>query len=189
MKISFILPLICLLTFVQDSHAQKTTDSSRSAILSTDIYSNVRQSPYPGRKLLVLKDETGSILFEDSLTNDLCPSCYAKLTNRADSLYGNRNIHSAVVLYSTAFKLNNDRGKVKHRYNAACCWTMLNNKDKAFEELGRIVTGGKYHNYYQLTTDACFVPLHNDPRWNRIVEQAQKNGKAAQDQLNRDSGF
>lgn len=185
MKMYLVLTVI-ILALPLFTYSQKKTEPKETTVLPTDIYSNFEQRPRAGKSYLVLKSETGKIIFEDTIENGQCISCYERLTEKADSFYSKMKLNEAAILYTSAFKLNNDKGKIKHRYKAACSWTILNNKENAFAELKRIVFVGKYSNYYQINSDDCFKPLHNDSRWKEIVEGVKKNLKEAEEKLNKE---
>ena len=186
MKI-YLLPFVIIIAMPLISNSQKKIDTTETKVLPTDIHSNFDQRPRTGnsKSYLVLKNEAGKIIFEDTIENGECISCYEKLTEQADSFYSKKKLNEAVSLYSSAFKLNNDKGKIKHRYKAACSWTLLNNKDNAFAELKRIVFVGKYSNYHQINSDDCFKPLHNDSRWQEILEGVKRNMKEVGEKLAR----
>ena len=139
--------LIVISSLSLNTYAQAKNDTNKTIIYESDIYNNFKQEPGKNRGYFVLKNkETGKVLYEDWINNKQCPECYDKMTNRADSFYNKKGMLDAAYLYFAAFKLNNDKGKVKHRYNAACAWVQLNNYENAFGELWRIAFIAKYHN-------------------------------------------
>ena len=99
---------------------------------------------------------------------------YDKLINIADSNYKSNNIRLAANYYSNAFE-KNGLGKVKDRYKAAICYSILNNLDSAFIQLIRISFTGKYSNYQEIINEQNFVPLQGDPKWTGILDKIKKN--------------
>lgn len=162
MRIQYAYFILLLFLFPVTSIAQKQKDTAVTKVLPTDIYDNFKREKNP-------------ILFEGSTIDKQCSSCYEKITELADSCYNNKDFKHAVLLYSNAFKLNNDKGKIKHRLNAACAWTILGNKEAAFSELQRIVFVGKFTNYFHMDSNECFKPLHSDKRWQEILEGVKSN--------------
>ncbi len=106
----------------------------------------------------------------------LIPKAYLDFVKKADSLYKAKDYKNAAFTYSSAFKANDWKpAPVSNRYNAACSWALANYPDSAFYQLNRIVTKGNYINYEQITTDADLNSLHNDKRWQPLLELIQQN--------------
>ena len=170
--------IIFLFLFPVASIAQKQQDTAVTKALPTDIYDNFERQKNTAapKSYIIIKSETpGKILFEGAINNNQCSSCYEKLAGLADSCFQNKHFKDAVLLYSNAFKLNNNKGKIKHRLNAACAWTILGNNEAAFSELNRIVFVGKFTNYFHVESNDCFKPLHSDKRWVEILEGLKAN--------------
>jgi tetratricopeptide (TPR) repeat protein len=171
-----VISSVIFILLSNSSSAQKKTKPDTTIVLPTDIYDNFKSGSNNTKSYVSIKSEkTGKIIYEDSVINRDCAACYDKITFKADSLYKLTEYSDAVKMYEIAFILNKDKGKVKHRYNAACCWTQLNKKDLAFRQLQKIVTIGKYYNTYQISSDVCFTPLHTDPKWNLLLTEVEKN--------------
>jgi hypothetical protein len=75
-------------------------------------------------------------------------------------------------------------GIVKDRYNAACSWALANYPDSAFFQLNRISSKGNYMNYNAIISDSDLNSLHNDNRWEPILDAIKKNKKNAESNLN-----
>jgi hypothetical protein len=149
-----------------------------------DIYDNFNQKPNPNQAYFVIKSPaTGKEYFTGPLTNRSCAECYDGITAIGDSLYQRKSFADAVLLYNAAFLLNNDKGKVKHRYKTACAWVNLGNTDSAFNQLYRLVKVGKYNNIYEISNDRCFQPLHQDKRWEPLMDAVEENSRQIQEKL------
>lgn len=119
-----------------------------------------------------------TIFFIISLANNVycqANTDYSKFTSKADSLFLAKNYRDAALLYTKAFKMNNDQGMVKDRYYSACCWALIDNYDSAFYELNRIATKGKFAGYDQILQDNYLTKLHSDKRWLPLMKIIQEN--------------
>jgi len=63
------------------------------------------------------------------------------------------------------------------RYNAACCWAKLNNKDSAFYQLSRISKVSTYSDYDKFESEEALTILHSDTRWKVIIDKLKTNQK------------
>jgi hypothetical protein len=100
---------------------------------------------------------------------------YDELTEIADSLMRAKNYAAAVIKYEIAFKENKNLGKVIHRINAAVCYTQLNKLDNAFFQLLRVAEKGHLSNKYVIADNELLDPLHQDKRWNKVLEIIENN--------------
>jgi tetratricopeptide (TPR) repeat protein len=184
MKNIFII-ISTFLLFSLDTSAQQKSLPDTGLVRAHDRYDNFKDNPAQGNSFVVLKNpRTGAVLFEDTLKNGQCSSCYDELTLKADSFYLKKEYTEASVLYTAAFRLNNDKGKVKHRLSAACSYVQLQDFNKAFEELNRVVFIAKFHNIHHLTSEKCFEALKSDKRWEKLIAGVEENIKSIQKQLN-----
>lgn len=110
---------------------------------------------------------------------------YAELIAKANSLYNAKDFKNAALSYSEAFKVNGWKGTVIDRYNAACSWALSKNRDSAYFQLTRIATRGGYSDYDHLTSDVDLTSLHNDDRWNTLIQIVKKNKTTAEANLNK----
>jgi hypothetical protein len=110
---------------------------------------------------------------------------YSLLIKKADSLYKAENYKQSAFTYSDAFKANGWNGTSNDRYNAACSWALANNPDSAFYQLNRIVTTMNYTNYAHIITDTDLKSLHNDERWQPLLEAIKQNKEKAEANFNR----
>ena len=111
-------------------------------------------------------------------------TAYYSLIQTADSLYNAHDFMRSGLKYSEAFKVNGWKGTSNDRYNAACSYALASMPDSAFFQLDRIVTLMNYKNYAYITTDPDLIPLHNDARWEPLLEGVRKNKERAEANLN-----
>ena len=100
---------------------------------------------------------------------------YTKQVQTADSLFRLHDYNQAASVYSDAFKLNNNKGLVDDRYNAARCFALAGNKESAFYNLFRIAERAAWNKYDVLMGDTNLSSLHNDERWNKLVNKVRSN--------------
>lgn len=114
------------------------------------------------------------------------PREYTMLTRKADSLLTKaKDYEHAAFAYSEAFKVNGWKGLSNDRYNAACAWALARNADSAFFQLYRIATAMNYTNVSHMSTDTDLLPLHDDKRWNEVMEIVKQNKEKAEVHYNR----
>lgn len=134
-------------------------------------FDNFKGKPNYSPSYVLIKSKTsGKVLYENYTNQGKCFACYDKLIFKADSCYNKKNYADAAVLYTAAFTLNDNKGKVKHRLMAACCYATLNELDLAFENLNRVVFIAKFRNLQELSKNNCFKVLQNDKRWAKLIE-------------------
>lgn len=161
---------------------QKQFKIDTTTILKKDIYNNfkINTQTFHNSESFAL-DSVGNLKKGSININSLS---YIEITNKADSQFMKHNFLNATNLYTAAFKNNNDRGQVKHRYNAACCYVKIGSIDSAFFHLYRIVEKGNYYNYKQIEIEKYFEPLHDDNRWPLLVKIIKNNATKIADELN-----
>ena len=62
-------------------------------------------------------------------------------------------------------------------YNAACCYALAGDADRAFAELTRAIEAG-YRDRSHMQQDEDLASLHEDPRWSEAVARAKANADA-----------
>lgn len=107
------------------------------------------------------------------------PEEYNKLINKADSLYRLQDYKTAAFTYLDAINANGGKALVNDRYNAACAWALANYPDSAFNYLNVLAEKGKYSYFSNLVRDFDFISLHNDNRWEQLLEVVKQNKKEA----------
>ncbi|MCI0691176.1 tetratricopeptide repeat protein [candidate division KSB1 bacterium] len=77
----------------------------------------------------------------------------------------------AAAAYEKAVAINSSSPITQ--YNLACAYARLNDKDKAFAVLNKIMSTG-FFQPEQISGDADLASLHDDPRFKELLSQAQK---------------
>lgn len=113
------------------------------------------------------------------------PKEYFDFVKIADSLYNAKDYRNSAYKYSNAFKANGWKGFSKDRYNAARSWALAAIPDSSFFQLNRIATLMNYTDYGHITTDPDLITLHNDSRWNSLLEKIKQNKEKAVANLNK----
>lgn len=104
---------------------------------------------------------------------------YSDLITKAATFYQAKEYKKSGQLYLSAFsKLDKHKktteAEMINRFNAACSFSLANNKEAAFIQLFYIAKKA-YSNLEQLTNDADLNYLHNDIRWNKLKEKINTN--------------
>lgn len=113
------------------------------------------------------------------------PANYTVLLKKADSLYKAKDYLKSAFTYSEAFKVNGWKASSNDRYNAACSWALANYPDSAFFNLYRIANFMNYTNYGHITVDKDLISLHQDERWNPLLDIIKQNKDKAEANLNK----
>ena len=113
------------------------------------------------------------------------PQEYFSNINIADSLYYAKDYKKSANKFSEAFKSNNWNVLLFDRYKAACSWALAAVPDSAFFQLERVANDPYYTIYEYITTDSNLITLHNDSRWNSIIDRVKKNKDAAEAKINK----
>lgn len=113
------------------------------------------------------------------------PEAYYEHVKKAESFYKDNDYKNSADSYSQAFKANDWKGYPNDRYNAACSWALAGVPDSAFFQLERIATRSNYTNYGHITTDTDLNSLHEDSRWNPILEKIKENKDKAEANLDK----
>jgi pimeloyl-ACP methyl ester carboxylesterase len=119
----------------------------------------------------------GFILFAVSLFGQSNAQKNADLIRQADSLYTVKEFKNSAYTYSEAFKANGWKATVNQRYNASCSWALANYPDSAFFNLNYIAKHMNYSLSGHIMSDPDLLSLHNDSRWNSLLESIQANRK------------
>ena len=114
-----------------------------------------------------------------SLTGQTNAPNYESLILKADSLYQVKDFVNSAFAFSDAFKAADAKIKINHRYNAACSWALANYTDSAFYNLNYIASWMNYTSYGTVKADPDLLSLHNDNRWNPLLEKVLANKKKA----------
>jgi hypothetical protein len=100
---------------------------------------------------------------------------YKEQIHYADSLFAKQQYTGAASAYSIAFRQNGNKGLVEDRYHAAVSYALSANRDSALYNLFRMAEKAGWDKYEQLAADSNFISLHNDSRWNKLVNKVRSN--------------
>ncbi|MEI6172467.1 MAG: DUF6624 domain-containing protein [Bacteroidota bacterium] len=100
---------------------------------------------------------------------------YTRLIDEAFKLYQNGEYLESGKKYAAAFAADGNKGLVEDRYNAACSWALVNEKDSAFALLLMIAIKGNYADDDQLINDNDLKSLYDDSRWEEIISIVKSN--------------
>lgn len=110
---------------------------------------------------------------------------YSELIKEASGLYESKDFLESGKKYSEAFVALGGKGVVTDRYNAACSWALAKKPDSAFVQLFKIAENGNYSNYGHITIDPDLNSLHNDERWNKVLNIIKSNKEKAEANLDK----
>jgi len=102
---------------------------------------------------------------------------YAELIKEAWSLYESKEYRHSGLKYAEAFVAFGGKGMITDRYNAAFSRALANEPDSSFVQLFKIAEYGNYTNLVHITMDEDLIALHNDDRWERVIEIVRSNNE------------
>jgi hypothetical protein len=134
----------------------------------------------------MVRKTTILFLFLCSITyaQEVLPEEYFDNIKKADAYYQSKDYKNAAFAFSSAFKSNGWKGTIIDRYNAACSWSLAKIPDSAFFNLFRLANKMQFTDVNRLKTEADFYSLHEDLRWQTLLEVVQKNKDSAEVNLN-----
>lgn len=94
---------------------------------------------------------------------------------RASKFYERNQFLEAGKSYDSLFDAAKGKGLTNDKYNAACAWALVGDKEKAFYYLYDIALKHKYNNYKHIAEDNDLNILHSDSRWQQLVKKIQSN--------------
>jgi hypothetical protein len=98
------------------------------------------------------------------------PKTSAQLVKDGMTAYGNKEYALAAKLLQEA--VAKGATDVDPLYNTACALALSGDSDKAFQFLEKAIQAG-YRNPTHLKSDVDFNSLHEDPRWQKIVDACE----------------
>jgi hypothetical protein len=110
---------------------------------------------------------------------------YMQQVERAMAYYENKEYLKAATVFDSLFAFTNGSGLVYDKYNAACCWALSGNADKAFGYLNNICSEDAYADTTQMLNDPDLDLLHADKRWRGLVSKVQQNKLKADAKLDK----
>ncbi|HTL80221.1 MAG TPA: 7TM diverse intracellular signaling domain-containing protein [Bacteroidia bacterium] len=93
---------------------------------------------------------------------------YQDLLQRAAQDYQSGNFEDGAQAFEQASAVQTDKDKSDNLYNAACCWSLAENKEKAFADLDQVATFGM-QDVEHVLNDPDLQNLHSDPQWNAMT--------------------
>lgn len=97
---------------------------------------------------------------------------FSTLTKEAKDLYNKKEYLKSAKTYDKAFTAK--EGTAGNYYDAACSWSLAQNKKKAFKYLHLTMDKG-WHNKKWLAKDNDLKSLHQNKEWERILVKVQRN--------------
>jgi hypothetical protein len=122
-------------------------------------------------------------LFCNTLLGQVKGRNFLELVRAADSLYEAKAYLASAQTYSLAFRVGGQKATLNNFYDAACSWALSNTPDSAFIMLFK-VADQKYYNLAHITNDADLIVLHNDKRWNVLLDRINDNKKSMEANFN-----
>ncbi len=112
---------------------------------------------------------------------------YNAFVAKADSLYNVEEYSQSSLEFEKAFDASEGKAFPHDRYNAACSFALSGNSEKAFYHLIYLAEHKlvKYKDYNHITTDTDLNSLHNDERWNKLIELVKANKEEAEKNLDK----
>jgi uncharacterized protein YciU (UPF0263 family) len=162
----FMLITSCVFIHCGTTWAQTKKEKDTTLILPYDIYSNFSKENYApanARSFIISRGNTDSI--------QLLSPAYDKWISAADKFYTQQDYANAVNCYNKAIGANNGLGKIADRIKMAGCYGMLGNADAAFQQLYLLAGKGSFTNAEEINTAATLAPLHDDSRWNKMIQR------------------
>jgi hypothetical protein len=100
---------------------------------------------------------------------------YYYFTGLANRSYLEKSFQASAVSYDSAFQSAGGKGRPEDLYNAACCWALAGDPDKAFFYLNRAAREGKWSALDNTAKDKDLISLHPDKRWEDIISRIRLN--------------
>jgi hypothetical protein len=110
---------------------------------------------------------------------------YLQLTKEGSTSLEKKEYEKSVILYREAFKQNSWKAFYQDRYNSACANAEAGHKDSAFFQLFKIAELYSYSDYNTLISEAHFLNLHSDKRWDEILTKVKQNIGKSESKLNK----
>jgi C-terminal processing protease CtpA/Prc len=96
----------------------------------------------------------------------------ANLISEAESAYSSKNYQHSLEMYSKVLAQGAEDASVA--YNAACCASLLNRNDRAFQLLDRAVDFG-WIKLRHMKRDSDLETLHGDSRWGELLAKVKSH--------------
>ncbi|MCG3118247.1 MAG: hypothetical protein ALAOOOJD_00410 [bacterium] len=153
-----LIALLCMVAIAQSAFAQ--ISAAKTAAAEADKFFQAKDWPNAAKAYeTITKKEPQNFL----------------AWNRLGTAYHSAGQYNkAAAAWEQAVALNANANLVK--YNLACAYARVNNKDKAFAVLNQVAASG-FFQPEQISADADLAGLQDDPRFKAVLAEAQKNGR------------
>jgi hypothetical protein len=122
-----------------------------------------------------------AIIINQIIQKDKQEISISKLKNEANNFYSSKKYEQATTKYLKVLELSDfESQKQSAAYNAACCLALQKKTDSAFIILKEAITYG-YKNKKHLTLDSDLKILHNNSKWNDLINRIPKSKKLNED--------
>lgn len=111
---------------------------------------------------------------------------YQQSIEKAKNAVESNDFRSAAQLYTKAFSYFDGKAYPDDRYEAARTFAMSLQADTAFYHLFRLANDSKFKQYDQLINDEFLNPLHQDARWNELVNKVKHTKEEAERYLDKE---
>lgn len=113
------------------------------------------------------------------------PEAYQQNAKAAMEQYDQKNWKECASLFEAAFATLDGKAVSNDRYNAACCFALGGNTEKAFYHLFYLAEKAEYSNLSHVSQDADLNTLHDDERWEKMLALVAANKEKAEANLNK----
>ena len=103
---------------------------------------------------------------------------FKALKEAASEYYKKKDYPNGLASLQKAFELAPNEVELGDKYNIACFYSLIEDKENAFRYLNMIIDM-KYGNYKYIKKDEDFVNLYSDKRWEAILAKVKKNEELA----------
>lgn len=111
---------------------------------------------------------------------------YAELINQAGKLSDSEAYLEAARIYTTAFRSTKNTISVIDRIKAAAAWSKAGLPDSSFHQLSLMANDSSFTAYNYILMEPELNSLHNDARWEEIIEKVKENIIRIEGNLNPD---
>lgn len=118
-----------------------------------------------------------SVVFSGQVVAQFATPEYFEMVKSADKLYKKKAYSEAALAFSQAFETLGNKGSADDRFRAACAWAVSGNADSSFSQLDKLASSGMFYDYDRLIEEKLLESLHNDDRWENVVQSIYENRK------------
>ena len=124
-------------------------------------------------------------LFSSNISFSQSNHSYSTLINEALDLFDKQEFYKSGLKFSEAFSKSSGKVVENDHYNAACAWALANESDSSFNHLFKIANNGMLTDLDHMLSDTDLNSMHDDSRWNEIVEMVRINKEKADAKLDK----